>query len=230
MGDAVDFRKQWDQWGWLLPALVIVVVFFRLLYGREAFCGSASEQCFREWVSALGGWAAVIAAIPTVYFLSKQIQSTADHARVNFRVNVRSNVNLAEAAIQSSIEIRFQIKEMRGKFDHASMPRTTQISVTKSVLVMIAEAIRRPVFSEFEAKIGLPDKITITTLTIYFDGQVTALERMMEVADLFPVEQFEAELHGSKRAIDYAENYAQSISEKASAYVADIERLGSLIR
>ncbi|MGO7861856.1 hypothetical protein ACC676_09635 [Rhizobium ruizarguesonis] len=66
-------REQWDRWGWVVALVIIAIGFLRLVWGREAFCGPDTEHCLREWLSALGGWAAVAAAVPTVIFLSRQV-------------------------------------------------------------------------------------------------------------------------------------------------------------
>ncbi|UDF29856.1 UNVERIFIED_ORG: hypothetical protein LHK14_00620 [Roseateles sp. XES5] len=76
-------RQEWDKWGWLVLLVVITIGALRVTWGREAFCGPKSEQCLREWMSALSGWAAVAAAVPTIIFLSRQINDARLHHREN---------------------------------------------------------------------------------------------------------------------------------------------------
>ncbi|MGF6257337.1 hypothetical protein [Ensifer sp. LBL] len=84
----MNFRKHWDRWVWLVPAVVILIGAARLFFGREPFCAvSKEEHCLREWVSAFGGWAAVAAAVPTVLFLAKQVADAEKFARATVRMN-----------------------------------------------------------------------------------------------------------------------------------------------
>lgn len=49
---------------WLLDFAVV----------RADWCSGAREYCFREWLSALSGWAAALAAGVTIFVLSDQIK------------------------------------------------------------------------------------------------------------------------------------------------------------
>lgn len=89
-------RKHWDRWGWIVAVAIIAVGFLRLIWGREAFCGEDTEHCFREWVSALGGWAAVAAAVPTIFYLSRQVKDAEKHQRTNFAIQLRRQRILAQ--------------------------------------------------------------------------------------------------------------------------------------
>lgn len=117
-------RELWDKWGWAVALVVISIFVLRMFLGRGAFCGPESEQCFREWVSALGGWVAVGAAVPTIIFLSKQISDTKAHHRETMRRQVQRPYAVAERAervihrAQSSCNlIRILIEESRPRFD-----------------------------------------------------------------------------------------------------------------
>lgn len=75
----MEIGRHWNRWGWLVALIAISIVVLRLAWGREAFCGPASEHCLREWVSAVGGWLAIIVALPTLYYLAKQISDANQH-------------------------------------------------------------------------------------------------------------------------------------------------------
>ncbi|PZU23937.1 MAG: hypothetical protein DI589_06680 [Shinella sp.] len=61
--------------GWFIAYLLAAgfTIYFTWLGKPVSWCsGAADEHCFREWMSALGGWAAIPAAVVTVYYLAKQ--------------------------------------------------------------------------------------------------------------------------------------------------------------
>lgn len=78
--------------------LAILVLFFRLLYGREPFC-AADEHCLREWISSLGGWAAVFVAVPTVLYLSRQVADADKHHRQLVGLQLEKRLSIANGII-----------------------------------------------------------------------------------------------------------------------------------
>jgi len=60
--------------GWcaFLGAFTFVAATDFALIRNAQWCGGADQHCFREWVSALSGWAATIAAAFTIFFLYRQ--------------------------------------------------------------------------------------------------------------------------------------------------------------
>ncbi|WP_018235620.1 hypothetical protein [Ensifer sp. BR816] len=75
----MGLREAWDRFVWLIPFVVVVTLVLLTLFGREPFCGSGQENCFREWVSALSGWFAGVAAFITLAVLSRQISDGRKH-------------------------------------------------------------------------------------------------------------------------------------------------------
>ncbi|MEH6691329.1 MAG: hypothetical protein V7774_09115 [Pseudorhizobium pelagicum] len=223
-------REHWDRWGWIVPAAALVVVFLRVIFGREAFCGSGQEHCLREWISSLGGWAAVIAAVPTIYYLSRQVSAAADHQRVNFAVSIRGNINLASAARQTAIEIRAQIATVRGTLAAFEISRPQQINHLLAVAELASDWLKRPVFAEFEARIRLPTQVSVATICVYIDSMVEMMKRADPENYLnIPNAAFETLVRGYWPALDMADKYAASICESADAFIADMDHLGSKI-
>ncbi|WCA57550.1 hypothetical protein G6M16_007540 [Agrobacterium tumefaciens] len=92
-----------DQGYWLgwyiafgMAAMLLIFVLFRAFTVRDFACSSAETDCFREWVSALGGWAAVAAAAPTIFYLSRQVKDAEKHQRTNFAIQLRRQRILAQ--------------------------------------------------------------------------------------------------------------------------------------
>ncbi|MGF6257336.1 hypothetical protein [Ensifer sp. LBL] len=111
----MDIRKHWDRWIWLIPAAVIVIVWLRLLFAERPFCSAdPNENCFREWISALGGWVAIFVAVPTIAYLAKQVGDAERFSRANVRLqtlpalehakHVKSLATKLKRALEESID------------------------------------------------------------------------------------------------------------------------------
>ncbi|UHS60594.1 hypothetical protein HRR99_03190 [Agrobacterium vaccinii] len=64
-------------WDWLGP-IILMAMFIGYLFlstPSEIFFCSADESCFREWVGALSGWAAAVAAGITIVSLRQQAEA-----------------------------------------------------------------------------------------------------------------------------------------------------------
>lgn len=72
-------KNDFGYWlGWCFAFGMMGLFFISLLLhldaGRNVFCTPDEQKCAREWLSALGGWAALIAAIPAAWFVFKQVE------------------------------------------------------------------------------------------------------------------------------------------------------------
>ncbi|GAK73076.1 hypothetical protein RRU01S_31_00100 [Agrobacterium rubi TR3 = NBRC 13261] len=88
--------------GWITAVTVCCICCAALaakLFASEMVCtGVDDEHCLREWVSALGSWAAVPAAVITVVFLSKQIAQTQNQHQERLEIDLRPSVEIAKKA------------------------------------------------------------------------------------------------------------------------------------
>ncbi|TCU25302.1 hypothetical protein [Rhizobium laguerreae] len=66
-----------DRWAAPIAGAVMILILILVISGlepnRELFC-KKDEMCLREWLSALSGWAAAIAAVVTLLTLRQQIR------------------------------------------------------------------------------------------------------------------------------------------------------------
>lgn len=79
-------QDDWGYWaGWVIAFCLAAAFFvYNLWHGsslRGAVCKPEEADCFRQWVSALGGWAAVAAAVPTIFYLSRQVSDASKNHR-----------------------------------------------------------------------------------------------------------------------------------------------------
>lgn len=84
---------------WAICVFVLCVIAFGagFFFGSDdpvALC-KPDEPCLREWLAATSGWVAVFVAIPTIFYLSKQIRDTERHQRTDFAIQLRKQRILA---------------------------------------------------------------------------------------------------------------------------------------
>ncbi|MDP9560524.1 UNVERIFIED_ORG: hypothetical protein J2740_001713 [Rhizobium nepotum] len=99
-------RKHWDRWFWAIATFIIAIIALRMFLGRSAFCGPETEQCFREWIAAVGGWVALGAAVPTVLYVARQVSDANRHQRENMQIQLRRTRMMAFRARQSAQNLR----------------------------------------------------------------------------------------------------------------------------
>ncbi|MGF6257338.1 hypothetical protein [Ensifer sp. LBL] len=65
--------------GWGVAYALVAGIFIYILWqgGAENWCAPEDNgSCFREWVGVLSGWAAAAVAVPSIFFLSRQIRTS----------------------------------------------------------------------------------------------------------------------------------------------------------
>lgn len=65
--------------GWGIAYLLGAGIFFYALWrgSAESWCAPRADgHCFREWISALSGWAAALITLPSVIYLARQIRAS----------------------------------------------------------------------------------------------------------------------------------------------------------
>lgn len=137
----MDFRKHWDRWLWMVPAAFILLAAARLSFGREPFCSAGTdEHCLREWISALGGWAAVAAAVPTVLFLSKQVSDAERFARITIRMNTLPAIEHAKHVSALAGLLKKCVRESVERL--TQIPSADETEDIKALLVRIGVVLR----------------------------------------------------------------------------------------
>lgn len=102
--------------GWrhfpLVAALLLILAFLTGFYWRElvrsGMCGPASEQCTREWISATGGWIAVVFAYRTIKTMNRQTEEANRHQRENIEMQLYEKLDAARR-LSSGTLIALQI-------------------------------------------------------------------------------------------------------------------------
>ncbi|WP_454849384.1 hypothetical protein [Rhizobium binxianense] len=169
-------KEYWDRWGWAVALVIIVIGFLRVVWGREAFCGPENEHCLREWISALGGWAAVAAAVPTILFLSRQVRDAQAHHRESMRIQLQKSyalavrteriINRAESLCDSLLAMMkdgrptFTVGELAGRYQE------------------LMAILKSPEFIMFESEFAPPDSDDMQGLLRQLTHAEAAIEEL----------------------------------------------------
>ncbi|QBJ13207.1 hypothetical protein EYD00_07270 [Agrobacterium sp. 33MFTa1.1] len=211
-------RKHWDRWGWIVTVVVIAVGFLRVVWGRDAFCGEQSEQCFREWVSALGGWAAVAAAVPTVIYLARQVRDADEHQRENMKLQYARTRTLAKQAMKRATNlrrlIRYQQEEWEGLKENGVS--TVPIVYMRTAAVNLDEVVPAQLFQRFEDEIDVPDGTDITSLKREISAALEYVNRVEDSSTAVALNNPRMEM-----VYKMAHNYAGMILEIASRHLSE---------
>ncbi|WP_349506880.1 hypothetical protein [Agrobacterium pusense] len=108
MKDKPDDLGYWAGW---FAAFAIAAIFFIYIVWqnqtlRQIACDAGENDCFRQWMSALGGWAAMVVAIPTIIYLAKQVRDGDRHHRINAAFTHRRQRLLAASVSKYCITLK----------------------------------------------------------------------------------------------------------------------------
>ncbi|NKM59157.1 hypothetical protein GFL21_32510 [Rhizobium anhuiense] len=121
-------REQWEKWGWATTAILIIGVYIAVMFwggsifSRKTWCYREQDECLREWMSALGGWVAVVVAVPTIIYLSKQVRAAEKHHRTTIGIQARPTYMLAQKAAETSVNIRDEIAKKGDLWSISNIP------------------------------------------------------------------------------------------------------------
>ncbi|OCJ03545.1 hypothetical protein A6U86_31010 [Rhizobium sp. AC27/96] len=94
--EAWKMKKHWDRYGWIICILLLLLFFLPLVWSSSSFCRNADSDCLRNWISATGSWAALFAAIPTIFYLSRQVQAAMKANENSAKIQLRRNYALSK--------------------------------------------------------------------------------------------------------------------------------------
>lgn len=167
---------------------LIAIVAVGLVWGERAelLC-LPDEVCLREWISATSGWAAVIAAVPTILFLSKQVRDADRHQRTGFAIQLRRHRILAHRTAQIAYVSLMMIEDFDGKRTEGELPdvRAWDVETTNSMIGIL----RDTTIAAFEAEIAHPMSMSGAAIAMViergYEGQQPASSAAPELARSF---------------------------------------------
>lgn len=94
--------------GWICAAGLLLGFVVYLLWsgpGRAWLCSAGDAECARDWIAALSGWAAIVAAVPTVFFLQRQIADANRHQQENLEILQRHQQENIEISLMPQFAV-----------------------------------------------------------------------------------------------------------------------------
>lgn len=212
-------RKHWDRWGWVVGLAIVAIGFLRVFWGREAFC-EPNEHCLREWVSALSGWAAVAAAVPTVFFLSRQVTDAREFNEKAVMMQTAPVLHNAMhvATLCGVLAIRVD-EDLEGFKKLSGDDLTADLDIIVNDIKYTLNLVRREEFNDAARVFGsyVENKEAINNLTealnFIEENEITTKEDFIELTHNFlPSAYFSAKFFSenlekaARQRISYAEN------------------------
>ncbi|WFS67096.1 hypothetical protein CFBP4996_07380 [Agrobacterium leguminum] len=212
-------REHWDRWGWIIPFIIISIVMLRITMGRAAFCGAETEHCLREWLSAVGGWAAVGAAVPSILYLAKQVKDAENQYKISKSMEVRRLRALANHIIDHSTKVE---KLTKDHIEKTKQHKLNGTSYTYKTVISEVDVVHRFIqsshFVNFEKDVFVPQR-SATFIKAQFDFILDMWGALKPDAKLD-----QDALGVAMTVMEVALEYASSIKEQAAIYLKDTAR------
>lgn len=204
----------WIGWGFAFGLLAAGFVWAAWQASTMEWCGPSNvdQNCGREWMSALGAWAAVPAAVGSVMYLARQIAESRTQHRSMLRVQFQPNRSLARL-IQRELQVDAWF------LTFASTPKDYAESLEE-----LERKLALPVIDHFEQNIGNPLGSSILVARKLLS---TAAKQALAYSRLHPTRQApdleKAVMKTCEDAESYAQGYLQSLLAVAKGYLDDTD-------
>jgi len=169
--------------------------------GTLSLC-TPDESCIREWISATSGWAAVIAAVPTIWYLSRQVREADLHQKTNFAIQLRRQRILATRTSQIAyVALAGMAKEQEGGAYMRSWDRET--------VEGIIHHLRDATLGAFESEIAYPVGIGAWGTALVVERAFAGIEPALHVAP------------------DITRRHFENLAKQAEEYLSEVEQITS---
>ncbi|NTG41671.1 hypothetical protein [Rhizobium rhizogenes] len=216
---------------WLgITAIAVVVGVEKLWpsdwYVHDLLCRSSEEDCFRQWLSALGGWAALVIGAPTLYILWKQISDADENQKIAFRIQLRRTRALALRVIKQANELEGETMACIAQWDRsgpAHTPRLHPIEAYRDGLRLFLDKLEQAEFRRLEEEVDVSSTITFRWL-------LKTLQQNLEVIDGRAFKEFDLDeyktaagemLFTGRRVLEYSKEIRR-IAEEHLLEIKDI--------
>jgi len=229
--EPMKLSNDWGYWfGWFTAGVVAVAAvgaYSAFAFSREVICtGAQDEHCVREWVSALGGWLALAAALPTVGILLMQVTEANRHHRDNAMMSLRRKRSICERIIQLNDEYVRYIKGSEESWATVTgrMPNRNESRAKKDILdelKLLKIVLEVDQFQSFENEIDIT-RISATRL----NGMITeVIDQVSREGDELMYPEIGFVGHRIIRLYEYAEVLHADGARRAADFLADTDHL-----
>ncbi|UXS95368.1 hypothetical protein [Agrobacterium tumefaciens] len=144
--------------GWVVAFTIAAAFFVYVVWQAPSLksiaCTTDETDCFRQWVAALGGWAALVVAAPTLLFLARQVQITEHHHQINTAIAHRQKRDLAKNLVTYCTVLDEIVHEKMKAVEDEVSPLKRDEAV--KLLDHLARLLGKSNFRRFEDEIHVP--------------------------------------------------------------------------
>ena len=172
----------------LLASIMLIIAFLVGLYWRQgaraALCGPAGEQCFREWVSATGGWAAIVFAYMTIRTMNRQTKEANRHQRENVELQIFDRLSAARSVIRQCEKGQKTCRETEERIAAAIDKKDYGSIDPDSISILLRSCISEDAISSINSmQPFMPDIPDLTDHIHYFETVSVTLSKSIENAN-----------------------------------------------
>ncbi|QFY62804.1 hypothetical protein FZ934_20840 (plasmid) [Rhizobium grahamii] len=194
-------RTLWIIAALLCVAAAIAVAFFAGADTLTLLC-NPSESCAREWIAATSGWAAVLAAVPTILYLSRQVRDADLHQRTGFAIQLRKHRILAARTARIAYVVLGEMDK-----EEKTHAETDMRYWDKEMINGLLHHLRDGTISAFESEIAHPISIGGWGLAMIIERGYAGIEPALQSAP------------------QTARAYFENLRDQAEAYLSEVAEI-----
>jgi len=214
-------KEAWEKWGWIAALCACALFTLRMLWGRQAFCGSGEEQCLREWFSATGGWIALGIGILSLKGLREQVTAAVQANENNAKIQLRRNYTLAKRVesiadfiLMNSISLADEVR--KGAIAATINPGQSAVIAR---IDLIIDMLQQGGFDKFEEEIEFPTPYTAE----FIRRRAAYLKRSIEpIGDVALAIGLRSEIF---QFSDWCKFYAESCMAAAKSFIDEADQM-----
>jgi hypothetical protein len=179
--------SDWTYWtGWfaafaLMAAFFLICLFLGWFDRPVCVTGESNTVCFREWMSATGGWSALPIAAISVLFLTRQIKGSEDYNRRMLAFSHQPTRSTAVKAMASGVRTFAQANDLANYYREVKAGGgTISIEEYREQVDELRELANNPDFVQFELQV--PSKQLIDAVLAR-----ASIERFLNDADTIAI-------------------------------------------
>lgn len=169
----------------ILPAAVFLI-WLSPWDHRELFC-KADEACVREWISALSGWVAALAAYVTIRTMNGQRAEANRHQRENVELEIMGRLALTRKLLAGLLVSLGACTETIARLRSEAVNYPREFARFPDSVKAIEEAMKSPVIDEYAERIGFDYALLAKPLVGRADRLIEEIGRYRTSYNLYPI-------------------------------------------
>ena len=221
-----------DRYFGLIAASVLSGIVITVMVGfepaRSFFCSKDETACSREWISALSGWAAFVAAIFTVVYLRRQIADVAEHHREITEIQLMPVTAIVRQTLNRILCYQYYATELtRISTEMALSDQFKSFTPYYRALAenhqrQLRDILQDETLSSFEKHVGSGAPFTLRQSAIMrlkkaADTLLSAEQQTHDDEKVLAMHRFAMELEW---AVSDAERYLEEVTRSANNYLS----------